>query len=65
LKLAASVDADVVAYRTRGDEFQSRANRLRELYDMKVKPEVTGIIDDWDPYFYEKEESLLRRSSTI
>ncbi len=61
----ASLDADVVAYRTRGDEFQARANRLREIYEHVIKPEVTGIIDDWDPYFYEKEEPLLRRESVI
>jgi len=43
-----NLDADVVAYRTRGDEFTARAKELRELYDKKIKSNINAVRGEYD-----------------
>jgi len=59
-----SIDADVVAYRTRGDEFSSRAKELFNKFDKEIRPEVTGMRGEWDikTSLEGYNDLLLRRS---
>jgi hypothetical protein len=62
-----SLDADVVNYRTRGDEFASRGKELLKIFDRNIKPETTGFIGEWDiESFWENNNNLLlKRNSMI
>lgn len=62
-----TIDADVINYRSRGDEFASRAKELFRLYDKAVKPITTGFIGEWDieSYWLHNGELLLKGNKLI
>ncbi len=60
-----NMEADVVAYRTRGDEFAARAKELRELYDKKIKSNVNAVRGDYDmESYWPGNVNLMNRDRT-
>lgn len=62
----ATIDADAINYRSRGDEFASRAKELFKLYNRHVKPDITGLIGEWDiESYWEGNRNLLNKRNTM
>jgi len=49
-----TLEADVIAYRTKGDEFATRAQNLLKAFKEVIKPDQSGVIGEWDlPAFWD------------
>jgi hypothetical protein len=55
-----TLEADVIAYRTKGDEFKTRAQDFLKAFNEKVKPDQTGVIGEWDMEGYWNTNFLFR-----
>ena len=60
-----TLEADVISYRTRGDEFSARGKELRKLYNDLIKDDSTGVIGDYDKPAYWNTTDLMHDERVI
>jgi hypothetical protein len=60
-----SLDADVINYRTKGDEFASRSKELKKMFDRMVEPDVNSVVGEVDAqHYWETNRNPLNRDNT-
>ena len=60
-----TLEADVVSYRTKGDEFKSRAQDLLDYFNERIKNDTSGVMGEWDQRFFDNTTSLNKDEDMI